>query len=461
MIRKICFLFILLPLLLVLTVSCDQKPAPEKNTEKTKKKPLGSPDVLFKEARDQMIAGQFDEAADAFGKITAEQKVRQPLLNWIDFHQGLALFLAGRTDEARLAFAKIEERGPFTKSGAEGPMADFFVNVAHQLRDKEPTPAAAGKDYDKWSYEGIALLALGMKDWNLDKFDEATALFRLFGDVAPEKMVEWADGPPDLAKLKEIANNFVNDYAEYGPARKDLDAASTPEEQAAAVEKAKAARSRMKLTTKMSKSLDATIADLGPKAAAMIAEKSRASAEEMAADNKAFSDAKKKHDDFLAKFQFKEAHDAITEPALKIEKSRDDQEVLGKRTKWLANFKTQLVEDLNKSGYAKPIARKPNEVLQGGVAKADDQQVMVPTSRGPVPVPWGDITLDSALVMGSSFIQPDMPPELASFRKWHLGVFAIYAGKNKEGLALLHEAAELKPVYKDELPQFESGPVSF
>ena len=460
MIRKIFLCILLTPLLLLLTVSCDQKAAaPEKPVEK--KKPLGSPDVLFKEARDQMIAGQFDEAADAFGKITTEQKVRQPLLNWIDFHQGLALFLAGRADEARLAFAKIEERGPFTKAGSDAPMAEFFVNLAHQLRDKEPTPASAGKDYDKWSYEGIALLALGMKDWDLDKFDEATALFRLFGDVAPEKMVDWADGPPDLAKLKEIANNFVNDYAEFVPAQKELDAATTPEEQVDAVEKAKAARSRMKLTTQMSKTLDARIADIGPKAAAMVAEKSRASAEEIAADNKAFADAKKKHDDFLAKFQFKEAHDAILEPSLKIEKSRDEQEVLGKRTQWLANFKSQLVEDLAKSGYAKPIARKPNEVLSGGVAKADDQQMMVPTSRGPAPLPWGDLTLDSALVMGSSFIPPDMPPELAAFRKWHLGVFAIYAGKAKEGLALLHEAAELKPVYKDELPQFESGKVEF
>ena len=55
--------------------------------------------------------------------------------------------------------------------------------------------------------------------------------------------------------------------------------------------------------------------------------------------------------------------------------------------------------------------------------------------------------------MGSSFILPTMPKEIAALRKWHLGVFAIYAGKKPEGLALLQEAAQLKPIYKSELPE--------
>jgi hypothetical protein len=62
--------------------------------------------------------------------------------------------------------------------------------------------------------------------------------------------------------------------------------------------------------------------------------------------------------------------------------------------------------------------------------------------------------------MSKSFIQPDMPPEITGFRKWHLGVFAFYAGKKKEALELLQEAAKLRTVFKDELPIFEnaSGP---
>ena len=86
------------------------------------------------------------------------------------------------------------------------------------------------------------------------------------------------------------------------------------------------------------------------------------------------------------------------------------------------------------------------------MTKADEEQVQV----GAAAVPWADIAFDSDIAMATSFIQPDMPPEIAGFRKWHLGVFTFFAGKNKEALDLLHEAAELRPVFKDELPLFET-----
>ncbi|MEI9898063.1 MAG: hypothetical protein WDN28_30450 [Chthoniobacter sp.] len=455
MIRKLCSLLLVLSLLLGLLTSCDDKPKRKAPKAEAKKPSLGSPDTRFVEARTQMINGHFAEAADALGAISTEPKIRQPLLNWIDFHQGLALMLAGKQDEAQAVFGKIESRGPFTTAGSDSQVASYFMKVAQLLHSKDPIPPTEGKDYDKWSYEGIALLAFAMKDWNLEKYDDATALFRQFADVAPEKMVDWADGPEDLRKLKEMGDNFVNDYKEFDPANKALQAAKTPEEQQAAVDAAKAARAKMKLTTKMSESLDTQIADIGPKAAAMLAEMSKASAEDQAADAKAFDAAKAKRNDLLGKFQFTEARSAIMDPALKTEKARDEQDLLAKKTQWLANYKSQLVEDLAKKGYAQPIARKSGEKVLGGVAQANDEQLTLKAVR--IPLPWADLSLDSAYEMGLSFIQPDMPPEIAGFRKWHLGVFAFYAGKKKEGLDLLHEAAKLRPIFKDELPLFENA----
>ncbi|MEP6671683.1 MAG: hypothetical protein ABJF10_21155 [Chthoniobacter sp.] len=459
MIRKFCSLLVVPSLLLGLLASCDEKPKRQvKKPDGTEKKSLGSPDTRFVEARSQMINGHFAEAADALGAISAEPKIRQPLLNWIDFHQGLALMLAGKEDEAQLVFGKIETRGPFTTAGSDSQVATFFMKVATLLHSKEPIAPTEGKDYDKWSYEGIAVLAFAMKDWNLEKYDEATALFRQFTDVAPEKMVDWADGPEDLRKLKEMGDNFVNDYKLFVPANEALQAAKTPQEQNDAVEAAKAARAKMKLTTKMSNALDTQIADIGPKAKAMLAEMSKANAEEMAADAKAFGDAKEKRNDLLEKFQFTEARTAIMDPALKTEQARDEQTLLAKKTQWLANYKSQLVEDLAKKGYAAPFTKKSGDKVLGGVAQADDQQLTLKAVR--IPLPWADVSLDAAYEMGTSFIQPDMPPDIAAFRKWHLGVFAFYAGKKKEGLDLLREAAKLRPVFKDELPLFEnaSGP---
>lgn len=458
MIWKSRSLLLVVPALCLCVFSACDKPQPPKPKE-AKKKSLGSPDVRFVEARTKMINGQFDEAATALAEITAEPKIRQPLLNWIDFHQGMALMLEGKQDEAQAVFGKIENRGPFTKTGPDAQIANFFMNVAPQLHSKDPIAPTTGKDFDKWSYEGIALLAFALKDWNLEKFDDATSLFRQFGNVAPEKMVDWADGPADLKKLKDMGDNFVNDYKEFDPANKALQAAQTPEEQQAAVDMAKAARAKMKLTTKMSASLDAQIADIGPKAAAMLAEKSKASAEEMAADAKAFGDAKAKRAEFMEKFQFAEAKSAIADANLKTEKSREEQELMTKKTSWLANFKSQLVEDLAKKGYAQPITRKSGEQVLGGVASADDQQLTLKAVR--IPLPWGDVSLESDYAMAVSFITPDMPPEITAFRKWHLGVFAYYIGKKKEALDYLQEAAKLRPVFKDEVPLFEKDSGSF
>lgn len=455
MIRKFC-LFIVVPALLVgLFTSCDDKPkVPKPKAEK--KKSLGSPDVRFVEARSKMIDGHFEEAATAFGEITTEPKIRQPLLTWIEFHQGMALMLAGKQDEAQVIFGKIDDAGPFTKVGSDAQIASFFAKVAHTLRTKDPVPPAEGRDYDKWSFEGIALLAFALKDWNLEKFDDATALFRQFGDVAPERMVDWADGPADLKKLKEMGDNFVNDYKEFDPANKRLVASkeSTPEEQMAAVEEGKAARAKMKMASKMSATLDGLLADIGPKAAAIMSDKAKASAEDMAADEKAFGDAKTKRNELMDKFQFAEARTVMNDANLKTEKARDEQQLLVKKTSWLANYKSQLIEDLAKKGYAQPVAKKSGEKVAGGIATADDQQITLKTRAT---MPWTDLSLDSAYEMGLSFIQPDMPPDIMGFRKWHLGVFAFYAGKKKEALDLLEEAAKLRPVFKDELPLFQNA----
>ena len=82
------------------------------------------------------------------------------------------------------------------------------------------------------------------------------------------------------------------------------------------------------------------------------------------------------------------------------------------------------------------------------------------TPAAPVPIPWADISFDSDLEMAKSFIQPDMPPTITAFRKWHLGVFFFFAGKQKEALDLLRDASGLREAYKDDLPMFEkpSGP---
>ena len=443
----------------VLLLSCDQQPPAKPVAKKEQKPSLGSPDSRFAAARSQMINGQFAEAAAALSQAADEPKVRPLLLDWIQLHQGIALMLAGKEAAARPVFAKIEERGPFPKGSNNPELADFMVKLAHLLRGADPVSPEVIANYDKYNYQGIAFLALALKDFSLEKYEDAEAFFRQFTDVAPEKQVDWADGPPELQKLKDMANNYVNDYQFFVPARKALDDAADKsiDEQREAVEVAQKGRAQMKMTTTLSKSLDETLGVMAPKVASVMADRARAIAEEIAADEKAMKEAKEKRNDLLSKFLFAEARAAISDPAFKTEKARDEQELLTKKTAWLANFKDQLIEDLNKSGYSQHVTKKSGDILPGAITKADQQQVFAGTADSPVAVPWADVSLDSAYEMGLSFIKSDMAPQILAFRQWHLGVFAFFAGKTKDALGLLQQGAIGRPVYKEDLPLFEKS----
>jgi hypothetical protein len=71
-------------------------------------------------------------------------------------------------------------------------------------------------------------------------------------------------------------------------------------------------------------------------------------------------------------------------------------------------------------------------------------------------VPWSDLTPDGVFKMSQSFIAADLPPQIMAFRKWHLGVYASFIGKQTESMTLLKEAADLKPLFGEELPLFQT-----
>jgi tetratricopeptide (TPR) repeat protein len=460
--RSVLCLVALAPLLAIALTSCDQQAPPKTAEKKEKKKPAESPDKILAEGRTQLIAGQFDDAAQTLAKAGDDPKGRPLLFDWIEFHQGLALMMAGKEAEAQPIFAKIEERGSFPKGSNDPELADFMVKLAHQLGGKDPVSPDVVGNYDKYNYQGIALLALAIKDFDLDKFDDAESFFHQFTDVAPERQVEWADGPPELQKLKDMATNFINDYQAFAPARKALDdvADKSIDDQRVAVELAQKARAQMKLTSKLSKSLDDTLATMAPKVAAVMAERAKKESDELAADEKTMAEAKEKRTDLLNKFMFTEAHAVIADANFKTDKAKDEQEILAKKAQWLANFKDQLIEDLNKHGYSKVIITKKAEQLPGTLTKADQQNIYVGTAAAPIAVPWSDLSMDSVYDMGLSFINPDLAPEIMAFHQWHLGVFAFYAGRQKDAMSQMRQAAISRPVFKEELPLFEnaSGP---
>jgi hypothetical protein len=62
------------------------------------------------------------------------------------------------------------------------------------------------------------------------------------------------------------------------------------------------------------------------------------------------------------------------------------------------------------------------------------------------------VPAETIIAIAQSFIPPDMPPQLAAFRRWSLGVFMAYVGKGTEARPHLQAAAGVMEVFKEELP---------
>ena len=438
---------------LALFCSCDR--SDQRATPKPRKEEKVAPPLAprFKAACTKIVEGKYDEAAADFAQINVENDPSQPLFDWIMVQEGLALMLAGKDADARELFGKLDDAGLFSNDEDDRKLAKFFVGLAHSLRNEEPIPLDATNAYDRFSYEAMGLLFAGIKDWNLEKFDDALPILRQFFSSSPKGSPLWIGDEGYVTKLKDMAQSFADDYGQYKEASELLAQAQTSEEKIAAIDAAKKVRAQMKYPSKLTRTLDATFAELQPKAMADIREKQRLSAEADAIDQKAFAVAKEKGDALLKEYRFMDARDAYKEPDLKQPDRIEQQNAEVKKAGWLMGFKTNIIKELKKTPYPGPVQGSNGTTIVGSVISADDDALQIKTAQGVFPAKWTQISPDSIFAIAESFIRPDAPPELAAFRKWQLGVFGSIYGRPEAG-KLLKEAAEIRPVFEPELKLF-------
>ena len=185
-------------------------------------------EAVFSNAFEKLADGRAGEAAEALGKIAA-QKPAQPVLNWADLFEGLAHLVAGQRAEASAAFGRIEERGPYSKKESEKALAGFFIEVAQKMKGEATIDPSAVKVANAASFESVALLLYGMKNWELGAPDDAVELLRRFRQAAPAGADAW------IAGLKPVAANYLEQFTGFQMASDRAKAAKSIEEKKAAV----------------------------------------------------------------------------------------------------------------------------------------------------------------------------------------------------------------------------------
>ena len=165
---------------------------------------------LYDEARRELAAGKYDSARTTFTRLAGEAHDKQPLLNWIRLHRGLANLLRGYTTQARQPFDELKKAGPFSNKPEEKALADFFPRTADTMNAAEAVPAsAASRLSSPQTPDRFALFLFAVKDWQLGDFANAAPLFEQFDRTQSAGDYAW------INDYKPLAEKFLADYRVY------------------------------------------------------------------------------------------------------------------------------------------------------------------------------------------------------------------------------------------------------
>ena len=164
---------------------------------------------LYDDARRELIAGKYDSARTTFARLAGEAQNKQPLLNWIRLHRGLANLLRGYTTQARQAFEELEKAAPFSTKPEDKSLADFFPQIARTMNAAEPIPATAARVPSAAGPDPLALFLFAVKDWQQSDFANAAGLFEQFQRSQSTGAYAW------INDYKPLGEKFLADYRVY------------------------------------------------------------------------------------------------------------------------------------------------------------------------------------------------------------------------------------------------------
>ena len=199
---------------------------------------------LYDEARRELIAGKYDSARTTFARLEVEALGKQPLLNWIRLHRGLANLLRGYTTQAHQAFEELEKAGPFSARSQDKDLAIFFsetariMNAPGTVPTTQRAPAGTGA-------EAFALFLFAIKNWQQADFVNSAAFFEQFKRSQPGPTSAWVND------YKPLAEKFLADYRVYADWKSQAQTFTSREQITAALTALRTAQGQLQLKGKL------------------------------------------------------------------------------------------------------------------------------------------------------------------------------------------------------------------
>jgi hypothetical protein len=327
-----------------------------------------------------------------------DAKNRQPLYDWARLQQGLAALVAREPSQARQAFQDVENAGRIGFAPEDSELAKFFLATARALA----APArisAASVQLNRDSFEAFAPFPFALKNISQADVDDATPLLEQFVNSRPQGKYNW------IADYKPLAQKYLEDSRSYAAWKKDAGSA----EKSARLEKLRQIKNQLKTRSAISEEINAEEKTLMG---------------QMSNQQRAESNVREQ------------------------EQKKRAQQFAQKKPQWLKDWKTKLIDDLNRKHFAGAITDTLGTPYTG-IDGANAETLTLKLPYGTVQAAWAKLSPVTLLAVSKSFIQPSAAD--AADRQWLAAIYAAESGQTDMARQLADAAAKAKSDYQEQI----------
>ncbi|MDQ2824326.1 MAG: serine/threonine protein kinase [Verrucomicrobiota bacterium] len=405
----------------------------------------------YNEARRQLIAGKHNVAGAAFARIAIDAKNRQPLYDWIRLHEGLAALIAREPPQAKKAFQEVQNAGQGGFAKEDVDLSKFFLTTAKMMSAPGTIPASSANALRADTHEAFALFLFALKDIaQTDVNDAIPSLEKFLKGQLTSKFV-W------IAEYKALAQKYLDDCRTYAEWKSQSKGAPTGADVSAQWENVRTLKKKLKTRSAISDVMNAEEKMLAQRVA--MQQKAQGAPTQPQSghiiESPAWTSALTNYKQKIGAYDFVGAGNAVNAAKVSDPSSKQTQAAMQKKVQWLVDWKTKLIEDLNRKRFSGRIADVTG-VNYEGVSSATSEQISLTTPYGIVGAPWIKLAPQTLLAISSSFIVPNAPD--AADRQWLCAVFAAETGQGDSARQLAESAAKAKPEYQDQISLILSPP---
>jgi len=420
-------------------------------------------------ARQLLIDGKGEMAAQGFRALTQDQSTPSPLLQWCYLHEGLSEFLADHPGEAHEAFEGLDAH-PYTATDPAGQkLASFFQKLSALASQNRSIAVAEATEFSRTDYGAFAFFVLGLKDWALGDYDNAGTFFREYSSTLPDGEWVW------VSKYKPLASDYVADITDFHGAQTLVSKVKTPADLARVKGELAKIKNEFRRGRRLSYRIDELLSGVSvngaPASSAPVASATTtttttttttAPVKRAEEPPREINRAQMQRLDEVRSLvsakcltgNYAEALEILKKVGTDDPTGVQDKWSLIQKVKWLSEFQVTLAADVETRGLPVPLKKIDGTEIKG--SNGSFTGTVYHTKTGET-FEWKSLAPASVFELAKALARAERDPRQAAKRAWLAGVYALLIGHKEDGARLLSGAATLRMEYAEALPTLISG----